>query len=251
MRVKQAAAQLGWGLDSMPALGTIVKLPAGDAPPAGCPAYRFLQVSTICAAPPPEEGTLDAHLHDHKGKVEEMVFVSYALSPFLSGRELELADVVLMPALANQELDDVFGAASKGFETNSSELEAFARIASHEVKRAQSWHSLPKRWREVTAWGVQLALCSTFCVTIILYALTDERLAEPYLWFSRVMLPVAEVYAAEIAIVEPGVALISPLLIVLLSRLPDDVRYEIQYTIVAPFVNRVTILTDLLAQLGL
>jgi hypothetical protein len=226
-------------------VGAIVKLPAGDAPPAGCPAYRFVAATVIrAAAPPPQpaEGKGDAALPKPTSRGDEMVVVSYTLSPFISGRALELADVVLVPSLANQELADVFGSTWTNLP-----LEAFARIASHEVKRAQLWASLPKRWAKVLAWGVHLALGAGLCLTVVLYALTDERLAEPSKWFERVLLPVMEGSAAKVFLAEPCVVLVQPLMMLLIGWLPEDVRSELQHTILEPFAQPFAILADLMS----
>jgi hypothetical protein len=79
----------------------------------------------------------------------------------------------------------------------------------------------------VIAWGVHIALGAGLCLTVILYALTDDRLVEPSKWFERVLLPVMESSAAKVLLFEPCVVLITPLLMLLIGWLSVGVREEL------------------------
>ena len=65
------------------------------------------------------------------------------------------------------------------------------------------------------------------------------------------MLPVSVSYAAKVLIAEPCCALMPPLLMLLLGRLPDGVRGYLQYTLIVPLTGRVKILANLLSRCGL
>jgi hypothetical protein len=194
--------------------------------------------------------SLKSHAHGRAGKHPagtRMVWASYAVAPFLNGREVELADAVLTPSLTNHALDYALDRA-----TNAQEalIEAYARIASHEVERAQLWASQPKRWAEVLAWGIQLTLGIGLCITIALYALSSPILASPSVWFSKVLLAVSENYAGKVILAEPFAALLWPITLLTLSRLPEDVRYEIQDNLIQPLNNQLNVVTNIIASIG-
>ncbi|KAJ1621589.1 hypothetical protein T492DRAFT_846937 [Pavlovales sp. CCMP2436] len=150
-------------------------LSTDDAPPAGCPALRFVQVHRVNAS-----ASLTAKQLASLGmpaKAAEALAISARGGNGGKRREL----LVRTPAEAAAKLRaalDVAGEVDGVLVADHRTLvEAYARISEHELTWAALWASKPKVWRVRFACGLQLLLAAGVLVVEILYSFTDSKLA--------------------------------------------------------------------------